>query len=303
MNPKPRMYLMFVFLVVASLACSLSDLTGQATATQDPGSLDTAVAKSLAETASIQTAIAQGVASVAAPTQGGSSAGGPTLEVQSSLTPSLTVSPTSGKAMVSVSNATNCRSGPGTVYDWLGALNPGQEVEILGKDPSNSSYYIKNPTNSSGFCWIWNTYATVTGDMAAVPVYTPMPTPTPAKTSTPTLVPADFTVVFEELTVCGNYYFEFRITNTGSLIWQSYEATVNDTVASVYAYGSKSDFIDYTGCAETLVQHDLAPGETGRASAGPINNPTGHLINAIIKLCSLDGSGGTCISKSLIFTP
>jgi len=191
MDHKPRIYLMIIFLVIASLACGFSDLTGQVTSTTDPGALDTAVARSLVETASIQTAVAQGVSSVIAPTQGGGSAGGPTVQSQSSLTPSLTVSPTSGKAMVSVSNATNCRSGPGTVYDWLGALNPGLEVEILGKDPSNSSYFIKNPTNPSGFCWIWNTYATVTGDLAAVPVYTPMPTPTLAKTATLTTVPTN----------------------------------------------------------------------------------------------------------------
>jgi hypothetical protein len=304
MNHKSRIYLMIVFLLIASLACGFSDLTGQATSTSDPGALDTAVARSLAETASIQTAIAQGVASVGAPTQGGSSSGGPTVQVQPSETASMTVSPTSGKAMVSVSNATNCRSGPGTVYDWLGALNPGQEVEILGKDPSNSSYYIKNPTNPSSFCWIWNTYATVTGDMAAVPVYTPMPTPTPAKTSTPTTPPVDFSVTYSEIIVCGNFYVEVNITNTGTLTWQSYDLKIDDTVTLTSGHWSDNIFVDYTGCVQTLAQADLSPGETGQGYAGSfVVNPTGHLLNATIKVCSADGLAGTCITKSFSFTP
>jgi uncharacterized protein YgiM (DUF1202 family) len=302
-SKKSRIYLMIVFLVISSLACSLSDLTG-GTATQDPGALDTAVAKSMAETASIQTAIAQGVASVAVPTQGGSSGAGPTIQVQPSETASLTVSPTSGKAMVSVSNATNCRSGPGTVYDWLGALNPGQEVEILGKDPSSSSYYIRNPTNQTGFCWIWNTYATVTGDLGAVPVYTPMPTPTPAKTSTPTTPPVGFNVTFNEIFVCGNYYIEFNITNTGSLIWQSYYSALTDTNLSVTSTSQWDKFEDYSGCTMLLAQDDLSPGETGQAwSGGFASSPAGHLINATIKLCTADALGGTCASKSITFTP
>jgi hypothetical protein len=305
MDHKPRIYLMIIFLVIASLACSFSDLTGQATATQAPGSFDTAVAQSLAETSSIQTVVAQGVASVAAPTLGDSSPGGPTAEIQSSLTPTLTVSATSGKAMVSVSNVTNCRSGPGTIYDWLGALNPGQEVEILGKDLSNSSYYIKNPTNSSGFCWIWNTYATVTGDMAAVPVFTPMPTPTPAISKTPTSLPISYSATFSELLFCpANYYITINIVNTGTLTWQSWDLSIDDTVSSTTALESDDKFMDITGCGSVNIQDDLSPGETGKLYSGAIpSNPEGHLIKASIKLCSADGLAGTCISKSITFTP
>ena len=306
-SKKSRIYLMIVFLVISSLACSLSDLTG-GSATQDPGALDTAVANSLAQTASIQTAVAQGVASVVVPTTGGNTGAGPTIagptiQAQPSETASLTVSPTSGKAMVSVSNATNCRSGPGTVYDWLGALNPGQEVEILGKDPSNSSFYIRNPTSQTGFCWIWNTYATVTGDLGAVPVYTPMPTPTAVKTATPTI---DFSASLSEVFLCGaTYYIEFNFSNTGSLIWQSYYSATTDTNLSVTQTSQWDEFEDYSpACVKLSSQDDLAPGESGKAwSGGFASNPTGHYISATIKLCSLDGLGGTCISKSITFTP
>ena len=306
MNPKSRIHLMIIFLILTSLACGVSDITGSDSPTEAPGALDTAVAKSLAETASMQTAVAQGVANVANPTQDGGSVGAPTIQVQlSSQTPSITVSPTTDKAMVSVSQSTNCRSGPGTTYEWLGALNPGQEVEILGKDSSGSSFYIKNPTNPSGFCWIWNTYATVTGDTAAVPVYTPMPTPTPAITATSTTPPVDFSVSYSEIFLCGTvYYMEFNITNTGSQIWQSYYSVVTDITDSVTNTNQKDKFEDYSSvCVLILDQGDLTPGESGKMWTQIVVNVTGHSMTATFKLCSADGLGGNCLSKTINFTP
>ncbi|MFC2063759.1 hypothetical protein ACFLXB_01535 [Chloroflexota bacterium] len=308
MNPKSRFHLMIIILILASLACGISDITGPTSATEVPGALDTAVAKSLAETASMQTAIAQGVANQGNPTQGSGSVGAPTIQVQAptnTLTPSITVSPTSDGAKVSVSQATNCRSGPGTVYDWLGALNPGQEVDILGKDPSGSSFYIKNPTNPSGFCWIWNTYATVSGNVAAVPVFTPMPTPTPAKTSTPTSAPIDFAVSFSEITTCfGFYYVELKVTNTGSLTWQSFESSIKDNVTATTVVHSDDVFQHWNGCNLALSQDDLTPGETGTTDSNLFNyNPAGNSMTATLKLCSVDGQAGTCLTKTITFTP
>ena len=303
MKSKSRIHLMIIFLILASLGCGVSDITGPTASSDDPDALDTAVAQSLAETASMQTAIAQGVGGSGNPTQGGA-VGVPTIQGQPT-TQLPTVSPTTDKAMVSVSQATNCRSGPGTTYDWLGALNPGQEVEILGKDPSGSSFYIQNPTNPSGFCWIWNTYATVTGSTAAVPRYTPMPTPTPAKTATPTKVPVDFSVSFSEVAFCSSWYIEFTIVNTGSSNWQSYQTTVTDTVTTSTEVYQNDIFMDYDSvCTVSLTQNDLTPGETGNASSDAFFvNPAGHPMTATIKVCSADGLGGTCLSKSITFTP
>ena len=188
-NRSPIIHLVSI-LLLASLACGLSDITGT-TPPEQPGQLETAVARSLAETSSIETAIAQGVAGTMDPGLQGT----PQNATQSqpelpSLTPSLEISPTIERPMLSVSQVTNCRSGPGTTYDWLGALNVGQQAEIFGQDPAKTSWYIRNPDNSSGFCWVYGAFATVTGNSSAVPVFTPMPTPTPAITATPTTPPS-----------------------------------------------------------------------------------------------------------------
>jgi hypothetical protein len=102
-----------------------------------------------------------------------------------------TATPTSTPVtLISVSVDTNCRIGPGRVYDWLGFLAVGEEVEIVARDPSGYFWYIKNPT-ADGFCWVAGDYASIVGETQPLPVYTPMPTPTftPTLTPTPTSYP------------------------------------------------------------------------------------------------------------------
>ena len=90
--------------------------------------------------------------------------------------------------MVTVSQNTNCRTGPGVVYDLIGGLLIGEKAEVVGKYSAGNYWIINNP-DSSGTCWLWGQYATVTGNTAGLPEYTPPPTPTPTITPTPTFTP------------------------------------------------------------------------------------------------------------------
>lgn len=92
-------------------------------------------------------------------------------------TPSLTFTPT--VPQVTVSQNTNCRTGPGQAYDIIDALLIGQTAEVVGKNASTNSWIIKRP-NGSGNCWLWGQYATVTGNTANLPEYPIPATPTPA---------------------------------------------------------------------------------------------------------------------------
>jgi len=293
-------------LLLASLACGLSDITGTSSPQDQPGQLETAVAKSLAETAVMQTVIAQSVIGTVVPSQQvipqNSTQSQPELP---SLTPSLELSPTLEKSMVSVSQVTNCRSGPGSGYDWLGALDVGEQAEVFGRDPSNTSWYIRNPDNSSGFCWIYGAFATVTGNTSAILVFTPMPTPTPAKTATPTPAPVDFTVTFLKFEVCSGpkYYARYDLHNNSAVTWQSFHSTITDTVTAATQINQSNSFKQIIACTLVIDQDDLAPGESGEAYTYVMYvNPSGHLIFAAIKLCTLDNLAGTCITKTLTFT-
>ncbi len=94
-------------------------------------------------------------------------------------TPTITLSPTPSIPMASVSEDTNCRTGPGKVYDRIGALMTNETAEVVGKNTFNNYWIIKNP-DSNGNCWLWGYYATIVGNTADLQEYAVPPTPTPS---------------------------------------------------------------------------------------------------------------------------
>jgi hypothetical protein len=92
-------------------------------------------------------------------------------------TPTLTATP--GVPTVTVSQDTNCRTGPGVQFDLVSALLIGQSAEIVGRNTASNYWIIKTP-GGSGTCWLWGQYATVSGNIAALPEIASPPTPTPA---------------------------------------------------------------------------------------------------------------------------
>jgi hypothetical protein len=134
-------------------------------------------------------------------------------------TGTITPTSTSSVPMVTVSQNTNCRTGPGVVYDLIGALLIGEQAVVVGKyTPGN--YWIINNLDAAGTCWLWGQYATVTGNTAGLPEYTPPPTPTPTYTPTatftPTLAPPaapeNFTANKICLPVGPNFNYQFTLS-------------------------------------------------------------------------------------------
>ena len=101
------------------------------------------------------------------------------LQPGETATTTITMTPTQEKPMVSVTVDTNCRTGPGKIYDWIGALLVGEQAEVIGQSVDGQYWVIKNP-DRAGTCWLWGNYATVTGQTSGLAQYTPPPTPTPA---------------------------------------------------------------------------------------------------------------------------
>lgn len=94
-------------------------------------------------------------------------------------TATITLTPSPSVTTLTVSADTNCRSGPGKDYDYLGALLINQTAEVVGKSTSTGYWIIKNPERS-GNCWLWGNYATVTGDVSKLQEFAIPPTPTPS---------------------------------------------------------------------------------------------------------------------------
>ena len=102
------------------------------------------------------------------------------------LTPSPTNSPSSSIPMAEVSVPTNCRTGPGKIYDRVSVLDVNQKVEVIARNLHGTYWVVKNP-RGSGYCWLWGNYATVTGRTADLPIWEAPPTPTLKAEISPTL--------------------------------------------------------------------------------------------------------------------
>lgn len=97
-----------------------------------------------------------------------------TLVPTTTFTPTITLTATLSVPMVSVSQNTNCRKGPGQAYKILGALLVGEQAEAVGRSADGQNWIIKNP-DGAGECWLWSYYASVSGPTESLPIITPPP--------------------------------------------------------------------------------------------------------------------------------
>jgi uncharacterized protein YgiM (DUF1202 family) len=247
----------------------------------------------VAATQSAQTELAnQATASLAA-----LSTNTPQFTFTPSITPTLTFTFTPTVPMVSVSIATNCRSGPGNPYSILGVLATGQSAQVVGQN-TQIGYWIIQLPSTGVTCWLWNQYATVTGNTNGLPLVSPPPTPTPA---------GSFKVAYSSYQTCSSGYgIKFQISNDGGLSFESNQVTATDANASATETVSYDTFPNYKSSDCSLISSvmKLDPGETGTTSVfGFPGLPTGHHFTATIKVCSQNGLQGICLEKTISFTP
>lgn len=208
-------------------------------------------------------------------------------------TPNFTATPSI--PLISVTVDTNCRVGPGMVYDLLGGLFVGQTAEVHGKNSSNNYFYIRLPENSKIFCWVTGQYATVVGDTALLPVFTPPPTPTP--------IPS-FVMAFSGLDSCVGWWVELRLKNTGPVAFRSMTVSVKDITTGTTLTDAENGFTDIDGCLASGTTASLDPGAVYTISTPAFAyNPNNHKMRVTVKLCTLVNQGGQCISNTIEFKP
>lgn len=213
--------------------------------------------------------------------------------------PLITSTPvvTPSVAQVSVTVPTNCRSGPGLVYDRVGGLQVGQVAEVVGRHATRDYWIIRNPNRAGEICWLWGQYATLAGDTSILPVYTPPPTPLPNP---------NFEASYDGLESCvdGGWWVDIELENTGGVTFQSFFLTVRDTVTGgeLSLYGDS--FVDRDGCRGTERQNTLSPGGSRIVSSPAFTyDPTGNRIRATITLCSQPSQNGLCRTQVFHFRP
>ncbi len=196
---------------------------------------------------------------------------------------------------VSVSVPTNCRAGPGQSYDRIGSLLVGEEAEVVGRNSAGTYWYIRNPNDQSGYCWLWGGYATLAGNTVLLPIYAAPPSPTPS--------PA-FLIFYNGLDTCTDWWVEIELDNTGELSFKSMSISVKDTVTNVVVSADSNGFTNLNGCASKKTRDILEPGDLRTISAPAFTyDPTGHKLRATVSLCTSTNQKGDCETQTIKFTP
>ena len=172
MNHRLRISLPSLILLMAILACNMP-----LEQISPPGEVQTAAALTVQ-------------AVMMTPSLSGTKSPSPTPETPSptsSPVQTITVTPTYSVPMLTVSESTNCRTGPGQDYEIIFTYLSGKKLEIVGRyDPANF-WLVKSNESPTGTCWLWGEYVELTGSYWVVSSVTPPPTSTSAPPRAPSI--------------------------------------------------------------------------------------------------------------------
>jgi hypothetical protein len=226
--------------------------------------------------------------------------------------PALTSTP--DFAYVTLSEATNCRTGADVAFELVDTFQVGQTIQVLGKHSFDNYWYVRSPNNPSINCWMWGAYATG-ANLGNVPIVTPPPSPTPAPTSTLSPIVIS-TIVIDNATKpaffpsyvnsgkCLAWWTRIKIQNVGSVTIKSISISIKDTVTNETRNSSTNGFQDLSGCALAPIKSTLASTESATVVAPSLNaDPAGHKISVTVTGCTEINSGGACSSAAFEFTP
>ena len=297
-----RFFLVILALLIAVLACAIPSIPPQDTNVANTAAVAQTVLAGLTQTAISENNLLpspEPSLTVTPQTQ--------TFTPTQTLTATLVFTPTRTLPQISVSVPTNCRSGPGKVYKLEGALLVGDLAQIFGRDPTGQYWYIHNPDSVVNYCWVWGEYATILGDIAFLPIYTPPPTPTPTQTPIPTftVTPSPgFELTYSGLDSCSGWWVDIQLKNTGTIIFRSIGVIVEDTVMDVVKANFSDDFTDNDGCISSTSRDSLKPGKKFVVSGPTFNyDLTGNKLHITVILCSNIGHNGTCLTKRIDIKP
>ncbi|MFN8381119.1 MAG: hypothetical protein U0V02_04225 [Anaerolineales bacterium] len=290
MIQKIKRTLLPLFLMVALSACNMPEVAVVPQGGEDASLLLTITAQALileqARWTATPTAVPNQVVVVVTATADGAATATP----DAALPPGpVNAAPPSGATTVTVSIATNCRTGPGQAYPSIFGLPVGQTAEVVGKNTSTNYWIIKIP-NGAGTCWLWGQYATVTGDTSALPTVAIPPTPTPTITPTPkvTVTPTSTTALAPAAPSNASAVLLTCVTNnfvqtfTATFTWT--DNSSNETGFNIYVNGNFAD-----GSSKDILQVSVGPNTTSYS----INAQSVSKIPPIIKVEAFNNTGSS----------
>ncbi len=197
-----------------------------------------------------------------------------------------------GSATALINENTNCRTGPSADYELVVTFLSGESAKIVSQTTDDSYVLVEDPNNPGQTCWLFTQYVTISGNLASLPVATPPPP----------LV--NFTMDFTRVQVCGSYFLEFKVVNTGTKTLQAYTVVAKDLTAHSQQTTNRMVFDFLDGC---FIQNEIGfidPGKVGYVAADNFSyDPSGHSFEATITICSHNDMTGVCATQVVKFTP
>jgi hypothetical protein len=280
-----KILLIGVVIVLISAACVLPSLAQETVENVEQELISKSVEQTLAAR---QAAATQDIIPTDTETVPADSPETPTPEMTSTPEPS----PTAAQPIVEISENTNCRYGPGSVYDLILIYLAGERAELVGKNQEETFWYISSTQNPGQDCWLWGRYATPVGNTEQLPVFTPPPTPTPS---------LNFSIAYEGSDCgAGSCWLWIRVNNSGGIKLESVRVFAKNNSTNDKATNQSNTF------KSSVAGGDIgkaAPGAVVYTHSGQLPNPSGDKVYLEVKACSQDNLNGICLTRTITVTP
>ena len=200
----------------------------------------------------------------------------PTVTSSPVFTPTTIPTPTLANVTLTIKDSlVNCRFGPGVGYALINELKQGVSARVIGRDELSTWWYIRDPGNPNGMCWVSAGVTETQGAVDQLPVVNaPIPEVTDVRLRVePTRIVVNCsqfpqTVFFEaEVTVNGPTYMTWR--------WEASTGVSSTEGLLVFEEAGKKVLNDYYQIAapnEYWIQlHILTPTESITQVAFPVS--------------------------------
>lgn len=216
----------------------------------------------------------------------------PTMTATETPLPEPSATATLDYPKASVNRETNCRVGPGGMYDLVATYQAGQVLDIVATGLAAGYWFVRDPEKPEEQCYLLAQNVTVSGDTSALPKLTPLPSPTAAPY---------FEARFKKMDTCqGEDFANFSVENTGSVPFRSAYIRVTDTKAGKSVEHALNAFDLFVGCVLAKNIAPLDPGETGYLHSPRFTwNANQDRLRAVIMLCTEKDLKGTCVTRTL----
>jgi len=207
-------------------------------------------------------------------------------------TPKPSATSTPEPPAAEVVRESNCRTGPGGIYELVATYQVGQLLDVVARDLGGGYWFVQNPEKPEEQCYLLAQNIRISGETTALPKYTPLASPT---------APPYFNLSFKKFDTCEGVDFAvFTVENVGSVPFRSAYIKVTNYKANKSVEQALNAFDLKVRCVLAKNIAPLNPGGTGYVYSPPFKwSGRGQTLRAVIMICTEKNLKGTCVTQNM----